>query len=114
VLTGRPEQALIGGVLFGLVRGLGIAVVSVARDADQLRRLMARVDAWTEASAVVAGAACVSVAAVAAGQLAGGADAPARAVGVALAVAAALLAPLLHTATMAGAFHAQWRGLPRH
>jgi hypothetical protein len=114
VLTARPVEALTGGLLFGLARGLAIVVVGIARDPGRLRRLMARVDAWADTSAVVAGAACAAVAAVAAGQLVGGADAPARAVAVALAVATALLVPLLHSSAMSDAFRRQRRGVPRH
>ena len=86
--AGDPPAALLAGVLFGVVRGLGIAVAAAARDPDTLRAVLARVDGWSGSSALAACLACVVVAAVAAWQLGG---APAGiAVAVVLAIPVAL------------------------
>lgn len=70
-LTGSPAQAFVGGVAFGLVRGLCILVAAGARTPDSLRAVLRRIDAWAGPSALVAAAGCGAVGVVAALQLAG-------------------------------------------
>ena len=86
VLSGRPGTALAAGGLFGLVRGATIGLAALARDPGRLQSLMARVDAAAGASAGVAVAAHVVVAAGMAALLGG----PVAGV----AVAAALVLPV--------------------
>jgi hypothetical protein len=83
VLTGSPSQALAGGVVFGLARGLSIAVAAAGRTPAALRAVLRRVDSWAPTSAALAAAACAMVAVVAAVHLAG--PLAATAVGVVLA-----------------------------
>jgi hypothetical protein len=87
VLTGSATQALAAGLLFGLVRGLGIALAAGARDPDALRGLLARLDAWAAPSVGVACAVQAAVATAAAWLAAG----PAAAVAVALVLAVVLV-----------------------
>jgi hypothetical protein len=71
VLSGAPVVALVGGVMFGLVRGMCIAVAAPARDPDRLAALLTRVESLAGASAIAAGFTCAGVAVVA-GWLVGG------------------------------------------
>lgn len=87
VLTGSPSQALLAGLGFGALRGLGILLAVPARDPERLRSLLARVDAAAAPSVALATLAQVGIATVIAGRLAG--PLPATAVAVVLTVAAA-------------------------
>jgi hypothetical protein len=87
VLTGRPAEAFAAGVLFGLARGLGIALAAYARDPGRLRSLLARVDAAAAPSVLVAAVAQTGVATAAAWFLAG----PLPAASVAVLLGAAVL-----------------------
>jgi hypothetical protein len=71
VVTGRPVEAGAAGVLFGLLRGLGILLAALAGDAERLRRLMALVDAAAPTSVLACCWAYAAVAGAAAGVLAG-------------------------------------------
>lgn len=70
-LTAQPAAAFAAGLLFGLVRGLTIALAGRATDPTRLQRLLARVEEYAGASAVLAASACIAVAVTAAGELAG-------------------------------------------
>lgn len=70
-LSGRPVAALLVGVGFGLVRGLGILAGAGARTPDRLAAVHRRLDAWSEWSLAGCAAASLLVAAVAAGRLGG-------------------------------------------
>ncbi|MDT4915407.1 MAG: hypothetical protein QOH89_107 [Pseudonocardiales bacterium] len=85
-ISGDPVLAFAAGLLFGIVRGLAIAVAGVARSADQLRTLLARVDAWAGPSLLLACSVEVAVAGVAAWTLFGAV----LAVGVTVAMVAAV------------------------
>jgi hypothetical protein len=90
VLTGRPAQALLAGAVFGLLRGASIAFAGLARDPVRLGAVLRRVESWSGAAALLAGAWSVAVAAAAGWRLAG---VPlAVAVAVALATVAGLAA----------------------
>jgi hypothetical protein len=81
-LTADPAQAFVGGIAFGLTRGLGILVAAPARTPETLRRVVALVDSWAGASAILAAAGSLMVAAVAGWQI----DGPALGAGVAAAL----------------------------
>ena len=83
VVTGRPATAFAIGLVFGVVRGLGILVTAAVRTPDQLRHLIGRIDALDGASLQVACAVAASVGVVAAWSTAG----PALAVVVAVPLA---------------------------
>jgi hypothetical protein len=83
VLTGSPAQAFAGGVAFGLVRGLCVAVAAPARTPESLHTVVGRVDSWSGTSALVAAGTCAAVGVAAAWQLAGVAFAGAVAVALA-------------------------------
>ena len=70
-LTGSPVEAVAGGLVFGLVRGLSIVVAAAARTPDALRLVIRRVDSWSGASALAAAGGCAVVGVVAAWQLSG-------------------------------------------
>jgi MFS family permease len=70
-LTGRPGVALLGGLVFGFVRGLGIALAATARDPERLRTLLARVDAAAAPSVLLAALAQAGIATAAAWVVAG-------------------------------------------
>lgn len=70
-LTGQPRQAFVAGVLFGVVRGLSIALAAPARDPDRLRAVAAWVDDRAAASAYLARVASAVVAVVAAARVGG-------------------------------------------
>jgi hypothetical protein len=82
VLTGSPMPALLAGVAFGVIRGLGVLLAAPARDPERLPALLARIDSWAAGSATAAATSCGAVAVVAAWRLGG--------LGTALAVACAL------------------------
>jgi hypothetical protein len=71
VASGRPGAAFAAGVVFGVVRGLGIGIAALARDPDRLRLVLRRVDACAGGSALAACLACLAVAAVAAWRIGG-------------------------------------------
>jgi hypothetical protein len=86
IVAGDPRAAFAAGLLFGAVRGLGIAIAAIARDPGSLRSVLRRVDAVAGSSALAACLGCLVVATVAAWHLGG---APAG-----VAVAAALAVPV--------------------
>jgi hypothetical protein len=88
VLTGRPGAALLGGLVFGSVRGLGIALAATARDPERLRTLLARVDAAAGPSVLLAALAQAGIATAAAWALGGPLLAAATAAVLGVAVAA--------------------------
>jgi hypothetical protein len=71
VLTANPTTAFAAGSCFGLLRGIGITVAAGTRRPQQLRSLLARIDAWAPASVYLAYAAEILVAATCADALAG-------------------------------------------
>jgi hypothetical protein len=71
VLTGSARDALLAGMLFGLVRGASIAVAGVARDRARLGRLLGGIESRAGVSAVVAGGWLAAVAGTAGWMLAG-------------------------------------------
>jgi MFS family permease len=70
-LTGRPGPALLVGVGFGLVRGLGILAGAPAGRPDRLAAAHRRLDAWAGRSLAACAGASALVAAVAAAALGG-------------------------------------------
>jgi hypothetical protein len=97
VVAADAVQALAAGAIFGLVRGLGIALGGIARDPDRLLALMARVDSAAGVSVVAACGAEALVAAAAVGALAG----PVAGGAVGLALAGAIAATHRPRATWA-------------
>lgn len=89
VVTGRPLAALLVGIGFGLVRGLGILAGAPADRPERLAAVSRRLDAWSGRSLAGCASTSVLVAAVAAAELGG----PLAGLGVVGLVAVAITAP---------------------